>query len=129
MAVASGRVEIGMDGMGAFKPQAEGGKVRALALTTAKGSQGMMGMEEAGVPGFDFPTWTGIGTPPRTPRAVVDVLNAGFNAAFREPETKAFFARLGYDTPGGTPEQFGRLLNYEVETWIKVIKSANVQFE
>ena len=129
MAVMAGRVEVGMDSLGPVLPHAESGKVRILALTSAKGGQGIPGMDTSGVAGFDYPTWTGIGAPLRTPRPVIDTLNAAFNTLFKNPEVRAYYEKVGQTNPGGTPEQFARLLNHEVETWIKVVKSANIQLD
>ena len=128
-AILSGRVEVGMDSMLLLKPQVDSGRLRFVAVTSAAASSGVPGMAESGVADYDFLSWTGFGAPPRTPRGPVDTLNAAMSETYREAEVKAYFARIGQDMMGGSPEQFAQLLNREVETWSKLIRSANIEFE
>ena len=128
-AVVAGRVEVGMDSMLLLKPQVEGGRLRFIAVTSAKASSGIPGRAESGVPDFDFLSWTGFGAPPRTAKSPVDTLNAAMSEAYREPDVKAYFSRIGQDMMGGSPEQFAQLLSREVDTWSKLIRSANIEFE
>lgn len=128
-AVVAGRAQVGMDSLPTLKPQIDAGRLRPLVVTTAKGQGGVPGMAEAGIADYDFVSWTGIGAPPRTPRNIIDVLNRGFNDTYKDAEIQAFYEKNGQDVLAGTPEQFGQLLNKEVEVWSRLIKSANIQFE
>ena len=58
-----------------------------------------------------------------------DTLNAAMSEAYREPDVKAYFSRIGQDMMGGSPEQFAQLLSREVDTWSKLLRSANIEFE
>ena len=87
------------------------------------------GMQEAGITGVNIVAWTGVTAPAKTPRKLIDTLNAHFNAILKEPDTKTFFFNQGYEIAGGTPEEFGRLLAEEVATWSKVIRTAKIQFD
>ncbi len=128
-AVVAGQVQIGMDTLAIIRGQADAGKVRLIALTTARSFQGVPGTVEAGLSGFDFPSWSGIGAPIATPRNVVEVLNGAFNAVGNDAESTVHFAKQNQYTIPGTPEDYGRLLANETETWSKLIRSLNMQFE
>ncbi len=128
-AVIGNQIHIGMDTLSITRGQADGGKLRLLALTTARSFDGVPGMTEAGISAFDFPSWSGIGAPARTPKNVVDALNAAFNAVSNDAESKAHFAKLSQYTLSGPPEDFGRVLANETEVWSKLIQSLNMKFE
>ncbi len=131
-AVISGEIQIGLDGIASIKPHFDAGRLRPVAVVSAKRSStlpNVVGMQEAGIPGVNVMTWTGLVAPRKTPRKLIDTLNAHFNAILKEPDVKAFFFNLGYETAGGTPEDFGRLLAQEVATWNKVIRAARIQFD
>ncbi len=128
-AVIGNQIHIGMDTLSITRGQADGGKLRLLALTTARSFDGVPGMSEAGISAFDFPSWSGIGAPARTPKNVVDALNAAFNAVSNDAESKAHFAKLSQYTLSGPPEDFGRVLANETEVWSKLIQSLNMKFE
>jgi len=129
MAVVAGQVQIGMDTLAPIRGQVEAGKVRLIALTSARSFQGVPGMVEAGLTGIDFTSWSGIGAPVATPRNVVEVLNGAFNAVGNDAESVAHFAKQNQFAISGTPEDYGRLLANETETWSKLIRSLNMQFE
>ena len=132
VAVMGGEIEIGLDAAAALRTQFESGKLKPLAVISAKRSPALpnvMGMQEAGVPGVDVIAWTGLTAPARTPRDIIDVLNKHYNAILLEPEVKKVFFDQGYETGGGTPEDLGRLIAKEVTDWSKVIKDANIVFD
>ena len=103
-------------------------RLQRLAAT-ARSLDGVQGMSEAGIAAFDFPSWSGIGVPARTPKNVVDTLNAAFNAVSNDADSKAHFAKLSQYTLAGPPEDFGRVLVNETEVWSKLIQSLNMKFE
>ena len=129
MAVVAGQVQIGMDTLAPIRGQAEAGKVRLIALTSARSFQGVPGTVEAGLAGFDFTSWSGIGAPVATPRNLVDALNSAFNAVSNDPESVAHFAKQNQYPISGTPEDYGRLLASETEIWSKLIRALNIQFD
>jgi tripartite-type tricarboxylate transporter receptor subunit TctC len=132
IAVISGDIQIGLDATPAVKPHFEAGRLRPLGVVSAKRSStlpDMQGMQEAGIAGVNVIGWTGVTAPAKTPRKLIDTLNAHFNAILKEADTKTFFFNQGYETAGGTPEEFGRLIAGEVATWSKVIRTAKIQFD
>jgi tripartite-type tricarboxylate transporter receptor subunit TctC len=131
-AVIAGDVQVGLDAIAAVKGHFDAGALRPLAVISAKRSPSLPnvpGMQEAGVAGVDIGSFSGVAAPAQTPRAVVDLLNRSFNAILQEPETRALFFAQGYETAGGSPEDFARVLAKDVATWSDVIRAANIKFE
>jgi tripartite-type tricarboxylate transporter receptor subunit TctC len=132
VAVISGEIQVGLDAGAALRPHFDAGRLRPIGVISAKRSAtlpNVEGMQEAGVAGVNVVAWSGIVAPAKTPRRIIDTLNAHFNAILKEPDTKAFFFNQGYEPAGGTPEDFGRLLADEVATWTKVIRAAKIRFD
>jgi tripartite-type tricarboxylate transporter receptor subunit TctC len=109
----------------------KGGKVRALAVTTATRSEALPDVPtiSESVPGFEANTWQGIGAPKDTPAEVVATLNKEINAALAEPKLKARFVELGAEVFPGSPADFSNLIAAETEKWGKVIRAANIKPE
>lgn len=131
-AVIGGEIQIGLDGIAALKPHFESGRLRPVAVISAKRSSALpdvVGMQEAGIAGINVITWTGVVAPAKTPKKLVDTLNAHFNSILKDPDVRTFFLSQGYETAGGTPGDFGRLLAEEVATWNNVIRAAKIQFD
>jgi tripartite-type tricarboxylate transporter receptor subunit TctC len=131
-AVIAGDVQVGLDAPAAVKGQFEAGRLRPIAVISAKRSPSLPdvpGMEDAGLPGIDMGAFSGVAAPAKTPRAVVDVLNRQLNAVLEEPETRAIFFTQGYDPAGGSPEAFARTLANDVATWSRVVREAHVTFD
>ncbi len=107
----------------------KGGKVRALAVTTAKRSEALPDVPTVGesVPGFDASTWQGLGAPKGAPAEIVAKINGEVNAALNDPGIKARLASLGSTPLPMSPEQFRTFIAAETEKWAKVIRSANIK--
>jgi tripartite-type tricarboxylate transporter receptor subunit TctC len=107
------------------------GKVRALAVTTAKRSDALPEVPTVGesVPGFEASTWQGIGAPKNTPAEIVDRLNKEINAALADPTIKARLADLGSMPTPMSPADFAKYIVEETEKWGKVIREANIPME
>jgi tripartite-type tricarboxylate transporter receptor subunit TctC len=109
--------------------QVKAGRVRPLAVTTAKRSlvlPELPTISESGVPGFETDNWYGIVVPAKTPRAVIDRLNREFGRALSMPEVKEALLRQGLEAAPGTPEAFNALLKSEYQKWGKVIADAGI---
>ena len=104
--------------------QIRGGKLRALAVTTAMPSDALPGVPTVGesVPGFEASYWGGIGAPKNTPQQIVALLNREINAGLAEAGIKTRIAELGGSPLVGSPADFGKLITDEVEKWAKVVK-------
>jgi tripartite-type tricarboxylate transporter receptor subunit TctC len=128
----SGQVQVMFDNMPSSMSHIQAGKLRALAVTTAKRSPALPDVPTVGetVPGYEASAWFGMGAPKGTPRAIIDKLNKGVNAALVDPKVKARLAELGGDTLlPGTPEDFGKVIAEETDKWAKVVKAAGVTVE
>jgi tripartite-type tricarboxylate transporter receptor subunit TctC len=113
-------------------PQIKAGRVKGIAVTTAKRSALMPELptiSEAGLPGFDANNWYGLVVPLGTPRAIVDQLNAATTKALGMPDVKATLFNQGLDPAPGTPEQFGAYIKSERIKWAKVIKESGAKAE
>ncbi len=108
-----------------------GGKLRALAVTTAKRSEELPDIPTVDdfVPGYEASVWLGIGAPKNTPAEIVDKLNKEINAGLADPKMKARLADLGGTVLAGSPADFGKLIADETEKWGKVIKFAGIKPE
>ena len=113
-------------------PQIKGGRLRALAVTTASRSAAMPELPtiaEAGYPGFDASSWQGIVTIAGTPQPVIGRLHEEIVRALRSPEAKSQIAGQGSDIVANTPQEFTSFIRNELEKWAKVIKTAAVRAE
>ena len=131
-AVMAGDIQVGLDAIAAVKGHFDSGRLRPLAVVSAKRTPSLanlVGMEEAGVAGVDIGAFSGVAAPAKTPRPVIDLLNRHLNSILQEPETRAAFLAQGYDPAGGSPEDFHRVLADEVATWSRVIRAVDIRFE
>ena len=112
------------------KPHIESGRLRALGIASALRSPSAPALptiSEAGVPGFDSAAVLGMLAPARTPRPVIDALNAESHKVMKQPATVETMRRMAVDIELGTPEEFGRLIESELQRWSKVIRALNLK--
>jgi len=107
------------------------GKIRALAVTTAKRSEALPDVPSIGetVKGFDANTWQGIGAPKGTPAEIVTLLSKEINAGLADPKIKARLADLGSVPSPMSPSQFEKYIVDETAKWEKVIKAAKIPLQ
>jgi tripartite-type tricarboxylate transporter receptor subunit TctC len=113
-------------------PYARNGKLRALAVSSAKRAEvapDIPTIAESGVPGYDMISWYNVFAPARTPRPVVERLNNEFNRMLQMPDVRERFQALGVTPLGGTPEALGKYLEFEVTRWAKLIKESGIQLK
>jgi len=111
-------------------PQMKAGRVRALGVSTKKRLAvipGVPTIAEAGVPGYEVVGWNGILAPAKTPRAIIERLNADIVKVIRTPEVEADILAQGIEPIGNTPEEFGRIIRADVERWGKILKGAKTK--
>jgi tripartite-type tricarboxylate transporter receptor subunit TctC len=104
------------------------GKLRAIAMTSAKRSDALPELPTIGeyVQGYEMSAWFGVGVPKGTPVDVIDKINKEINAGLADPKMKERFTDLGGIAIGGSPVDFGTLIADETEKWAKVIRTANI---
>jgi tripartite-type tricarboxylate transporter receptor subunit TctC len=120
----SGQVQISFPTSVASIEYIRAGRLRALAVTTAKRSEALPDIPTVGefLPGYEASNWFGIGAPNGTPAEIVDKLNREINAALADPKLKARLADLGNAPLALSPADFGKLIAEETEKWGKVVK-------
>ena len=130
--VVSGTVDLYMSSVPTLLGQIKQGKLRPLAVTSAKRVDDLPEVptiNESGYKGFDAVTWFGLLAPAGTPKDVVAKLNAEFNKALANPELRKKLGDEGADPAGGTPEQFAALIKDEIPRWGKVVKDSGAKVD
>jgi tripartite-type tricarboxylate transporter receptor subunit TctC len=127
----SGQVQVMFDNMPSSLPHVQGGKLRALAVTTATRSEALPDVPTVAetVPGYEASAFFGMGAPKGTPPEIIERLNKEINAAQADPRIKAKLADLGGTLIAGTPADFGKIVAEETAKWEKVIKTGGVTLE
>jgi tripartite-type tricarboxylate transporter receptor subunit TctC len=125
--VSSGRVDFMFTPVLASVPSIRDNRMRALAVSTAKRSTALPDVPtvaEAGVPGFVFDFWIGLLAPAKTPRAIVNKLNAEVRKVMAQPEVVERMAKLGAEPMPMTPERFDAYIKEEYTTLGAIMKAA-----
>jgi tripartite-type tricarboxylate transporter receptor subunit TctC len=126
-----GQVQVMFEPTLSTLPYIRAGKLRALAVTSAKRSEALPGIPTVGefVPGYEATAWFGLGAPKNTPAEIVDKLNKEVNAGLGDPKIKERLAGLGGVPMPMSPTEFAKLIVEETEKWGKVIKLAGIKLE
>ena len=130
--VVSGRIQIWFINLLPATPHLKAGRVRALAVTSARRSAAapdIPTVAESGYPGYETTSWHGILVPAKTPPVIVKRLHAEFAKIARQPEVREQLGAQGSDVIGSTPEEFAAHIKSELAKWSKVIKSAGIKPE
>jgi tripartite-type tricarboxylate transporter receptor subunit TctC len=128
----AGRVQLMFDNFASASAQIQAGRVKALAVTTAKRSElaaELPTIAESGLPGFDINTWFGVFAPAGTPPAIVDRLRDEFVRALAEPDVRATMLKLGAEPVGSTPAQFAAYIKSEAAKYAKVVKASGARVD
>ena len=128
-ALMAGEVQVSFTSSAAL-PHAKAGKIRTIASTGAKRAgvaPHIPTVGESGVPGFEVIGWYGMAAPARTPRPIIERLNAAINKVL--PELKDRYEAIGMDIAGGKPEEFGAFLRSERDKWARVVKLSGAKVE
>ena len=121
-----GNVDFFMSSVPTVQSHVAGGKMRALAVTSAKRSPVLPDAPAIGetYKGFDAVTWFGILAPAGTPRPVIAKLNAEINKALQDAKVRETIAKEGGEVMGGTPEQMAEHIKREIANWAPVVKAS-----
>jgi tripartite-type tricarboxylate transporter receptor subunit TctC len=111
---------------------ARDGRLRPLAVTGSRRSPAVPEIPtvaESGVPGYEVTAWYGVSAPARTPRAIIEQLNAEIVRAVKSPDVADRLAKSGADPVGNTPEEYTAFMQSEIAKWAKVIAAAGIKGE
>jgi tripartite-type tricarboxylate transporter receptor subunit TctC len=128
----AGTVQLAFMSVASTAPQIRAGKLRALAVTSARRSDALPDLPtlgELGIAGYDVGTWWGLLAPAGTPDAVVGKLNAAMRKAVALPQTKERFAPLGLDPRSDSPTEFAAFIKEEVARYAAIAKIAGIEPE
>ncbi len=128
----SGQVQgVMFDNMPSVLQHVKAGKVRALAVTTDKRSDQLPDVPTVAetVKGYEASAWFGMGAPAKTPADVIAVLNKAINEALADPNIKARLAEMGGMPMGGTPADFGKIVQSETDKWRKVVEASGASID
>jgi tripartite-type tricarboxylate transporter receptor subunit TctC len=128
----AGRVHLMFESLNSIAPHAKSGTVRPIAVSGARRSPGFPDLPtvaEAGVPGYEAPTWSGVIAPAGVPRPIIDRLNAGINKAIESQIFRDRFASIGDEPAGGSPEEFAEVIRTDSAKWGDVIRRAGARLD
>jgi tripartite-type tricarboxylate transporter receptor subunit TctC len=127
-----GQVSMSFDTVTPVLPYIKTGKLKPLAVATAKRSTALPDvptLSEAGLGGFDIASWYGVLVPAGTPKEIVAKLHDEIVKILNMPDVKKRFAELGAEPVGDTPEQMAAQIKSETDKFAKLVKDANVKVE
>jgi len=125
-----GQIQLMFDNLASSLAQVRAGKIRALAVTTAKRTPlapELPTIAESGLPGFDINTWFGLFVPANTPHEIVSLLHDEFVRALDEPDVRQKMTTMGAEPVGSTPGQFAAYIRSEAEKYARIIKASGAK--
>ena len=129
--LVAGDVDFMCDNLGVSLALAQSGKLRLLAVASPKRLASLPDVPTMAetLPGFESVAWYAVVAPPKTPKAIVEKLNADMNEALRAPEVQERLKKLSAEVVGGSTGATAKYLREEVDRWNRVIKKANVKIQ
>ncbi len=130
--LVSGQIQLAFDQVSSSGPFIKAGKIRALAVTTPQRSKllpDVPTIDESGVRGYDYSTWTTLGIPAATPKDAVQKLRDAVDAVIAQPRTREAFEKLGAEVIRSTPEEFARQLQADYARWVRIRKETGIKID
>jgi len=127
----AGNVDLMFDNLGVSLAMVNAGKLRLLAVASAKRLDSLPNVPTLAetLPGFESAAWYAFVAPPKTPKSVVDKINADLNEALRQPDIQNGLKNLSAEIFRGSAEKASAYMREEVDRWGKVIKAANIKLQ
>ena len=132
VAAATGEAPVTFSSVAGALPLLTAGRLRPLAVTSAKRVSSLPSvptLDESGLPGFDYSAWYGVSVPAAVPKDIVTRLNAALGKIVGMPDVKASFNKQGFEPHSSTPEEFGAMIQREIEQTVKLIKMTGLKVE
>ena len=130
--LVAGQIQLMFDNLASSLGQVKAGRIRALAVTTAKRTAlapDLPTISESGYAGFDISTWFGIFAPAGMPKEALERLHAEFTAALSAPEVRAKMLALGAEPVGNRPEEFAAYIRAEREKYARLVKASGARVD
>jgi len=130
VAILTGEVPLAFDQVSSSGPYIKAGRLRALAVTTPQRSKVLPDVptiDESGVRGYDYSTWTTLGIPAATPRDVVQKLRDAVDAVIAQPRTREAFEKLGAEVAPNSADEFTRRLQQDLARWTRIRKETDIR--
>ncbi len=130
--VAGGQADVTMNGMLATYPLVKGGKLKLLAVSSARRMSAIPDVPtvaESGLPGFETGSWQGVVSPQGTPREIVARLNVEIGRILASPEMRERLGNQGAEVRTNSPDELAAFIRTEKAKWAKVVKEADVKIE
>ena len=130
--LVGGQIDMMIEVMPSAAPQARAGRIKPLAVSTAKRAPGwpdVQTMAESGLRGFDVSAWDAIVVPAGTPRPIIDRLNAAIRTALADPELRAQLATRGTEVAPGTPEELTQHITSNLKLWGDAVKRSGASVD
>ena len=136
LGLLAGQTDLMFDNLASASQNIRAGKLKALAVTTAKRAEGLPELptvaeagKDYGLAGFDINTWFGVLAPARTPAPVVEKLNAEIRRALQSADVRERMIKLGAEPSPTTPEQFAALIQSELKKYAAVVKASGARVD
>ncbi|MEN9629516.1 MAG: hypothetical protein RJA10_2743 [Pseudomonadota bacterium] len=126
----AGQVQVVVGNIGAATPLVTGGKLRALAVTSAERSKMLPDVPtvaESGYPGFENAGWFGLMAPAGTPKSAIDRIQRDTAAVLAQPDVASRLAAIGMSAVGNTPAALAAAIDAESKVWAEVIKTRKIK--
>jgi len=127
----AGQVQTMVDGLPSALPHVKAGKLKALAVTSAKRSRAAPDLPTIAesYAGFSADAWSGLFAPKGTPKAVVDKIAAETQMILKLPETQKRLGELGAEPVGSSPTEFAQFVQREIDKWARVVKASGARLD
>ena len=132
VAIVSGQIHLSFDQVSSSGPLIKAGRLRALAVTTPQRSKFLPDVptiDESGLRGYDYSTWTTLGIPAATPRAAVQKLRNAIDVVIAQPRTREAFEKLGAEVVPNSAEDFTRRLEQDLARWTRIRKETGMKMD
>jgi tripartite-type tricarboxylate transporter receptor subunit TctC len=132
LAILTGEVPLAFDQVTSSGPYIKTGRLRALAVTTPQRSKllpDVPTIDESGVRGYDYSTWTTLGIPAATPKEAIQKLRNAIDAVIAQPRTREAFEKLGAEVGPNSAEEFTRGLQQDLARWARIRKESGIKIE
>jgi len=129
--LVSGQIQLSFDQISSSGPFIRAGKIRALAVTTPQRSKllpNVPTIDESGVRGYDYSTWTTLAIPAATPREAVQKLRDAIDKVIAQPRTREAFEKVGAEVASNSAEEFTRKMQADYARWTRIRKETGIKF-